>query len=118
MSFFAILGAVLYGVNLVLSITASALLIYKRENPVKTLSWVIVILALPYIGLICYIFLGRNFRKEKIGGPYLSETPGDAGGFGSSFGDGSRGYAVASLLQDHSAELQLQSEYVVERSAH
>lgn len=66
MSFFAILGAVLYGVNLVLSITASALLIYKRENPVKTLSWVIVILALPYIGLICYIFLGRNFRKEKM----------------------------------------------------
>lgn len=66
MSFGVALGALLYAVNLVLSIVASALIIYKREDPVKTLSWVIVILAVPYVGLICYVFLGRNFRKEKM----------------------------------------------------
>lgn len=66
MSFWAVLGALLYLINAILAIGSSALLIYKREDPVKTLSWVIVILAIPYFGLICYIFLGRNFRKEKM----------------------------------------------------
>lgn len=64
--FWNILLLTLYLVNLVVSITASCIIVYKREDPIKTLSWVIVILSVPYLGLIGYIFLGRNFRKEKM----------------------------------------------------
>ena len=66
MNFWAELGFILYFINGILAIVASALIIYKRDDPVKTLSWVIVILAIPYFGLIAYMFLGRNFRKEKM----------------------------------------------------
>lgn len=39
---------------------------YKRLDPVKSLSWIVVILFLPYIGLFLYLFFGQNFRKTKI----------------------------------------------------
>jgi len=39
---------------------------YKRLDPVKSLSWIVVILFLPYIGLILYLFFGQNYRKAKI----------------------------------------------------
>jgi len=39
---------------------------YKRLDPVKSLSWIIVILFLPYVGLLLYLFFGQNFRKTKI----------------------------------------------------
>lgn len=34
--------------------------IMENRNPVKTIAWVIVLLFLPYIGFILYIFFGRN----------------------------------------------------------
>ena len=42
------------------------LVILENGNPVKTLSWVIVILLLPLVGIALYLYFGRNFRKEKI----------------------------------------------------
>jgi cardiolipin synthase len=41
-------------------------MIGKKLDPIKTLSWSIVLIALPFVGLIFYIFLGQNYRKEKI----------------------------------------------------
>ncbi|MCK9629215.1 MAG: cardiolipin synthase [Bacteroidales bacterium] len=41
-------------------------MMYKRLDPVKSLSWIVVILFLPYIGLILYLFFGQNYRKAKI----------------------------------------------------
>ena len=38
----------------------------KKLDPTKTISWSIVLIALPFVGLIFYIFLGQNYRKEKI----------------------------------------------------
>ncbi|MDR1406147.1 MAG: cardiolipin synthase [Prevotellaceae bacterium] len=38
----------------------------KKLDPVKTISWSIVLIALPFVGLVFYIFLGQNYRKEKI----------------------------------------------------
>lgn len=65
-NFWQIFSMVLYILNITLSVLASIILILKKENPVKTLSWVVVMILLPYIGLILYIFFGRNFRKEKM----------------------------------------------------
>lgn len=61
-----ILSALLYLLNIGLAVIASVMLISSRRDPVKTLSWVLVLLLLPYIGIILYVFFGRNFRKDKM----------------------------------------------------
>lgn len=38
----------------------------ENRNPLKTISWVIVLLTVPGLGVIFYIFFGQNWRKEKI----------------------------------------------------
>ena len=42
------------------------MIVFENRAPVKTLSWVLVILLVPILGIIFYIFFGRNFRKQKI----------------------------------------------------
>lgn len=64
--FWQVFTAVLYWINIIIAITASIILISKRQDPVKTMSWVLVMLLLPYIGITLYFFVGRNFRKEKM----------------------------------------------------
>ncbi len=41
-------------------------MLLNRFDPVKTLSWMVVIVLLPYAGIILYLFLGQNYRKRKI----------------------------------------------------
>lgn len=38
----------------------------ENRNPLKTISWIIVLLTIPVLGVILYIFFGQNRRKEKI----------------------------------------------------
>lgn len=40
--------------------------ILDNRNPVKTISWVLVLFFLPYVGIILYIFFGQRYRKQKI----------------------------------------------------
>ena len=61
-----ILSASLYLLNIGLAVAASIMLISSRRDPVKTLTWVLVLLLLPYIGIVLYFFFGRNFRKDKM----------------------------------------------------
>lgn len=42
------------------------ILILENRNPVKSLSWSLVLIALPILGLILYVFLGQNVRRSKI----------------------------------------------------
>ena len=42
------------------------LVVQQKGDPLKTISWLLVILLLPYVGIILYFFFGKNFRKEKI----------------------------------------------------
>ena len=51
-------GGVIIGTILVI--------ILDNRNPVKTLAWILVLMFLPIIGLILYIFFGRNGRKVRI----------------------------------------------------
>lgn len=48
------------------SIFVIILVILENGRPIKTLSWILVILLLPFIGIIIYLFFGKNLRKEKI----------------------------------------------------
>jgi cardiolipin synthase len=40
-------------------------IILKRRDPVAALAWILLILAVPYIGAIIYLILGRNRIKRK-----------------------------------------------------
>jgi cardiolipin synthase len=37
----------------------------ENRNPLKSLSWIIVLLMLPILGIVLYIFFGQNLRKQK-----------------------------------------------------
>jgi len=52
--------------NYILVITALGTVIFKRINPTKTLSYIIVLLVFPFFGLIIYYFFGQEYRKNKI----------------------------------------------------
>lgn len=41
------------------------LILLENRDPVKTLAWILVLVLLPFFGIIIYLFFGRNFRKRK-----------------------------------------------------
>jgi len=42
------------------------LIIFENKAPVKTLSWIMVVLLVPFIGILIYLFFGMEYRKRKI----------------------------------------------------
>ncbi|WP_052181016.1 cardiolipin synthase [Alistipes sp. ZOR0009] len=42
------------------------LVIHEKRDPVKTISWVLVIILLPIVGVIFYFVFGQNYRKQKM----------------------------------------------------
>jgi len=42
------------------------LVIQQKGDPLKTISWIMVILLIPLIGIIFYFYFGKNFRRQKI----------------------------------------------------
>lgn len=47
-------------------VTTMVVVILDNRNPVKTLSWVLILAFLPLVGLILYYFFGKDTRKEKL----------------------------------------------------
>lgn len=41
-------------------------IVLDNRNPVKTMSWILVLMFLPVAGLILYFFFGRSQRRERI----------------------------------------------------
>lgn len=41
-------------------------IVLDNRNPVKTMAWILVLLFLPFVGLVLYFFFGRSRRKERI----------------------------------------------------
>ena len=60
------LGGILSGLYLLTIIFVCLMIVFENRSPVKTLSWVLVVLLIPFLGIIIYIFFGQNYRKEKI----------------------------------------------------
>lgn len=65
-SFWPILSAILYAMNMCIAIYASVTMILRRQDPIKTLSWTAVMILLPYLGIILYLTFGQNYRKKKM----------------------------------------------------
>jgi cardiolipin synthase len=44
----------------------AVLIILENRNPVKTISWILVLVLLPFIGIVIYLFFGQEYRKTKM----------------------------------------------------
>jgi cardiolipin synthase len=55
--------AILYIITV---ITISIMIVLENRNPLKTHSWLLVIILVPVAGILLYIFFGQNYRKQKI----------------------------------------------------
>jgi len=44
----------------------AVLIIMENRNPVKTISWILVLVLLPFIGIVGYLFFGQEYRKSKM----------------------------------------------------
>ncbi|MEG0529147.1 MAG: PLDc N-terminal domain-containing protein, partial [Bacilli bacterium] len=39
-------------------------ILIENGNPTKTIAWILVIIFLPFIGIIIYFFFGQKFNRE------------------------------------------------------
>jgi len=53
-------------IYLVTVFTISLMIVFENRNPLKTHSWLLVIILVPVAGILLYVFFGRNYRKQKI----------------------------------------------------
>ena len=60
---FALILFVVYTITV---LSTSVMVIYEKRDPHKTSTWVLILILLPIVGLIFYIYFGQNFRKQKI----------------------------------------------------
>ena len=57
----------LIGILYLLTVVFIAILIIlENRNPVKTISWILVLVLLPLIGIVFYLFFGQEYRKSKM----------------------------------------------------
>lgn len=56
----------IYGVAVIMVIYSCLEMIYSKRDPVRTVTWIIVLILIPYFGLVLYLVFGQNFRKKKI----------------------------------------------------
>tara|TARA_R110001583_G_scaffold61505_1_gene181643 strand:+ start:3524 stop:4990 length:1467 start_codon:yes stop_codon:yes gene_type:complete len=57
----------LVGVIYILTIVFTLIVvILENRSPQKTISWILVLILLPVIGLISYLVFGQNYRKQKM----------------------------------------------------
>lgn len=63
---FSLVKSLLWLVYLVLVVVTIGVIISDKREPVKALAWITVIALIPFVGIILYIVLGRNHRKQKL----------------------------------------------------
>ena len=55
--------AIAYGITVLFTVL---LVILENRDPVKTVSWIMVIMLVPLFGIGFYVVFGQNYRKQKI----------------------------------------------------
>lgn len=68
------LWSYIYWCNIIVALFIMVRVVLNNRNPIKTLVWVMVLLFLPFLGLLLYFFFGRDTRRMKyIGRRSLSQ---------------------------------------------
>lgn len=57
---------ILIGLNYLLALIAIVIILFKNINPTKTLTYILVLVFFPFLGLLVYYFFGQEYRKNKI----------------------------------------------------
>lgn len=47
-------------------LTTVIMVMMENRNPVKTIAWIVVLILVPIVGFIFYIFFGKNLRKQFV----------------------------------------------------
>lgn len=53
-------------VFLLTAIPIAVMVILEKRSPFKTIAWILVLILIPVIGLIFYLFFGQEYRKQKL----------------------------------------------------
>ena len=53
-------------IYLITVVFIAILIILENRNPEKTISWILVLVLLPLIGMVFYLFFGQEYRKSKM----------------------------------------------------
>ena len=65
---------ILYLVYMAAAIVTAVTIVLNNRTPVKTIAWVLVILTIPFFGLLIYFIFGRdNRRRRLIGRKFLTQ---------------------------------------------
>ncbi|MFI3314524.1 MAG: cardiolipin synthase [Rikenellaceae bacterium] len=51
---------------IIIAIPIITSIIYDKRDPVKSISWILVVIFLPYIGSFLYLTFGQNYRKKRL----------------------------------------------------
>ncbi len=63
---FSFIQLILTGLYILTILFVCFMIIFENRAPVKTLSWVMVVLLIPVAGIAFYLIFGQNYRKQKI----------------------------------------------------
>lgn len=53
-------------VFLATAIPVAIMIILEKRSPYKTAAWILVLILLPILGVVFYLFFGQEYRKQKI----------------------------------------------------
>jgi len=59
--FISLLAVYIYSV-----VSSVSVILLENRNSVRSLSWILVLVFLPFIGVFLYLIIGQNYRKQKI----------------------------------------------------
>ncbi|WP_372774886.1 cardiolipin synthase [Mangrovibacterium sp.] len=60
------LTVVLSALYLLTVIFIAILIVLENRSPLKAISWVVVLVLLPFFGIVFYLFFGQEYRKKKM----------------------------------------------------
>ena len=57
---------ILYALYIIVDALVMIKVVMDNRQPAKTMAWILVLWAIPVIGILLYIFFGQNTRKERL----------------------------------------------------
>ncbi len=54
---------VVYGIIIIFVVI---IIVLENRSPLKTIAWILVLILIPILGFILYLFFGQNYRKQKM----------------------------------------------------
>jgi len=57
---------IIFAINYAIALSAVITILLKKLNPTKAMSYIIGLLALPFLGILFYYLFGQEYRKTKI----------------------------------------------------